>query len=85
MKTTLSTKGPIVVPGAVRTSLGLHPGDSLDVEVESGRIIFTPNAKKKYVVRIAKDPISGLSVATAEPGAPTLTSQQVREMLCDFP
>ena len=85
MQTSLSTKGQVVVPGPVRRRLNLRPGDAFGVEVEDGRIVLTPLAPRKYAITIQTDPQTGMAVAVAEPGAPMLTSEQVAEMLADFP
>lgn len=85
MRTTLSTKGQVVVPGSVRRKLNLHPGDAFGVDVEEGRIVLTPLAQRKYAISIQTDPETGMAVAVAEAGAPMLTSEQVAEVLADFP
>jgi AbrB family looped-hinge helix DNA binding protein len=85
MQTKISTKGQVVLPGPLRRKLDLRPGDPLDVNVERGRIVLTPRAKRAFKPRIIKDPITGLPALTAGPGAPKLTSEEVREILADFP
>lgn len=39
MKTTVSEKGQITIPKAVRTKLGLRAGTVLELEAERGRLI----------------------------------------------
>jgi len=39
MKTTVSEKGQITIPKAVRTKLGLRPGTVLELEAERGRLV----------------------------------------------
>ena len=39
MKTIVSEKGQITIPKAVRDSLGLSPGVTLEIESENGRLI----------------------------------------------
>jgi len=85
METTLSAEGQVEVPGAVRDLLGLHAGDKLTVDVEAGKIVLTPAPARRYKVFIAPDPVTGIAVLHAEPGAPVLTSEQVAELLADFP
>ena len=85
METKLSTKGQVVLPGPIRRELGLQPGDSLDVNVQSGRVVLTPRRKRSRLARILIDPITGLPVLSAGPQAPILTSRQVREILAEFP
>ena len=85
MKTKVSTKGQVVLPSRIRRRLGLQPGDSLDAEMEGERIILTPRRARRGSARIVKDPVTGLPVLTAGAGAASLTSEQVREILADFP
>jgi AbrB family looped-hinge helix DNA binding protein len=85
METRLSTKGQVVLPGPIRRKLGLRTGDPLDAKVEGGRIVLTPRTKRSRAVRIIIDPITGLPVLTAGPNAATLSSQQVSEILSEFP
>jgi len=85
METKVSTKGQVVLPSRLRERLGLKPGDALDVKVEDGNIVLTPRRRRRRKARIIIDPITGLPVLTAGPGAPVLTHEQVKEMLADFP
>lgn len=90
MQTKVSTKGQIVLPGSIRRQLGIRSGDALDAGVENGRIVLTPRNKhphggKTFEARIIKDPLTGFPVLYAGPDAPVLTSEQVAEMLADFP
>lgn len=41
MKTTISEKGQITIPKAVRDRLGLRAGQVLEVKEERGRIVLT--------------------------------------------
>jgi AbrB family looped-hinge helix DNA binding protein len=85
MRTKVSTKGQVVLPSRIRRRLGLQPGDSLDAEIEGERIILIPRRAKRGKPRIVKEPVTGLPVLTAGADTPTLTSEQVREILADFP
>jgi len=85
VETVLSTKGQVVVPKALRQRLGLQPGDRLEAIAEAGSIILTPRRKRHGRARIVTDPITGLPALTLGPGAPKLTSEQVAEMLAEFP
>ena len=44
--TTVSTKGQLVIPAEIRTSLGLKPGTRVAVHMEGSRIILEPISKK---------------------------------------
>ncbi len=85
MRTKVSTKGQIVIPGPIRRRLGLRAGDTLDIAVEKDRIVMTQPSKPKYEARLVKDPVTGFLAIDLGPDAPTLTSEMVRELLTDFP
>jgi len=85
MHTKVSTKGQVVLPGPLRRRLGIRAGDSLDVNVESGRIVLTPRGKRPRRVKIVTDPVSGIPVLSAGPDAPVLSSREVQEILTNFP
>jgi AbrB family looped-hinge helix DNA binding protein len=83
--TRVSTKGQVVLPLPIRRRLGIQAGDALDATVEDGRIMLTPQPKKKFKARLTTDKRTGLPVLSFGPGAPILTNEMVREMLADFP
>jgi len=85
MRTTVSTKGQVVVPSYIRRKLGLQPGDSLEARVEGHHIVLTPRRTRPRSARIVRDRVTGLPVLTAGPKAAKLTSAQVHEILADFP
>ena len=85
MRTTVSTKGQLVVPGNIRRKLGLRPGDSLEARIEGQHIVLTPRRARRRNAQIIRDRVRGLPVLTAGSKAPKLTSAQVREVLADFP
>jgi AbrB family looped-hinge helix DNA binding protein len=85
MKTKVSTKGQVVLPGPVRRRLGIRAGDPLEVNVESGRIVLTPRKHPRRDIKIVSDPVTGFPVLTAGPDAPILTSKEVEEILANFP
>jgi AbrB family looped-hinge helix DNA binding protein len=83
----VSKKRQVVVPSTLLRKVGLRAGDAVDFQIDGGRIIVTPRKRgqRKFKARIIKDPITGLPVLTAGPGAPVLTSERVAELLSDFP
>jgi AbrB family looped-hinge helix DNA binding protein len=83
--TKLSTKGQVVLPQALRRKLNLRAGDTFETKIEGGRIVLVPTKKRARKGRIVRDPITGLPALSAGPGAPVLTSEQVAEILADFP
>jgi AbrB family looped-hinge helix DNA binding protein len=85
MQIRVSAKGQIVLPVSYLRQLGIQAGDMLDIDIENGKIVLTPHKKTKYVAKIIKDPITGFIAIDVGPDAPVLTSEQVRELLADFP
>jgi len=86
MVTKVSSKGQVVLPGPIRRKLGIRAGDPLEASVEAGRIVLTPAKKApRSKARIVYDPATGLPALDAGPDAPILTSEQVENMLADFP
>jgi AbrB family looped-hinge helix DNA binding protein len=86
MVTKISTKGQVVLPSAIRRSLGILAGDQFDVKEQGDSILLTPRRKKsRRKAKIVIDPVSGFPALTLGPGAPVLTHKQVKEMLADFP
>jgi AbrB family looped-hinge helix DNA binding protein len=85
MELKLSTKGQIVLAGAIRRKLGLQPGDSLDAKVRGGLIVLIPRKTRFPKVKLLIDPVTGLPVLSAGADSPRLSSKQVREILEEFP
>lgn len=85
MQTKVSTKGQVVLPGALRRRLGIRAGDPLDVSVDEGRIVLAPRRKRPSQIKISRDRITGIPMLTAGPDAPVLSSKEVEEMLTNFP
>jgi AbrB family looped-hinge helix DNA binding protein len=84
MQTKLSSKGQLVLPHPIRRKLGLRSGDTLDARIEGAHVVLTPRKRRLGKGRIIRDPITGMAVFTAGPGAPILTSKQIRELLSEF-
>jgi AbrB family looped-hinge helix DNA binding protein len=59
MRTNVSTKGQVVVPGNIRRKLGLQPGDALEAIVEEQRIVLTPQRVRPRNARIIQDSVTG--------------------------
>ena len=85
MQILVSEKGEVALPDALRAQLGIRHGDPLNATVEAGRLVLSKHPTRKRRARIVTDPITGLPVLTAGPGAPVLTSEIVAAMLVDFP
>jgi AbrB family looped-hinge helix DNA binding protein len=85
MQTKVSTKGQVVIPGPLRRRLGIRAGDPLEANIEAGRIVLSPQKKRRPRIRIVSDPITGLPVLSGGLEAPVLSSKEVAEILSDFP
>jgi AbrB family looped-hinge helix DNA binding protein len=85
MQTKVSTKGQVVIPGALRRRLGIRAGDALDANIEGGQIVLRPHAKRPRPARIVSDPITGLPVLSAGSDAPALSNKEVEEIMASFP
>lgn len=54
MSTTVTTKGQVTIPKAVRDHLGIKPGSKVDfMRIDDGRIVLAPRDGKKPVSRFA--------------------------------
>jgi AbrB family looped-hinge helix DNA binding protein len=85
MKTKVSTKGQVVLPGPLRRRLGIRAGDPLDANIEGGRIVLTPRKRYSYKVKIVTDRVTGMPALSAGCDAPLLSSKEVEEILTNFP
>lgn len=85
MQTKVSTKGQVVLPGPLRRRLDLRAGDTVDAEIEDGRIVLTPQRKRAPNVKMVVDPTTGLPALSAGANARKLTSKEVDEILSNFP
>ena len=85
METKLSTKGQVVLPGAIRRKLGLRPGDSFEAGVRDGVVTLTPLAARRRKPRVVLDALTGLPALEGGANAPTLTSKLVRAILDETP
>ncbi len=84
MQISVTDDGEIVIPAEFSETLGLHPGDSLDIAVEAGRIVLAPLPRARHTGAIIIDPLTGWPVLDFGPDAPELTNEQVLRMLADF-
>ena len=85
MQTRISSKGQVVLPGAIRRRLGLRTGDKLEASIRAGQIVLAPPSVRAIRTSIRRDPITGLPVLSAGPKAQMLTGEQVQEILANFP
>ena len=74
-----------MLPKGIRRRMDLRPGDQFETRIEGGRIVLVPKKKRAKIARLVKDPLTGLPMLSAGKNAPILTSEQVAEILSDFP
>ena len=79
LEVTLSSKGQIVIPKAIREKLGLKAGDKIKLEVEEGkRVIVQPSVKPPNDVFVkAGDRL----IEEALHEAKRVDEEKIREML----
>jgi bifunctional DNA-binding transcriptional regulator/antitoxin component of YhaV-PrlF toxin-antitoxin module len=85
METTLSSKGQIVLPQRARLKLALRPGTKFACKIANGAIVLTPRTPPIGKPKLIRDPSTGLTITKGPANGPTVTSEDVRAMLVDFP
>lgn len=76
MKTTIDNGGRVVIPKAMRDTVGLAPGGEVTIEERQGRIEIEP-APVEVVLELQ----GGVLVAVPKGAVPPLGSSEVREEL----
>ena len=85
METTLSSKGQIVLPKKARQRLALRAGTKFTCQIEGGTIVLKPRNAPKEKPRLTRDPLTGLTITVGHSAGPTVTSNDIRALLEDFP
>lgn len=76
----------MVLPAMARRRLGLLPGAEMEVAVEENRLVLIPQSPVRPRFRQGISKITGLPVLEVVGSeAPALTSDQVSELMADFP
>jgi AbrB family looped-hinge helix DNA binding protein len=52
MKATVSEKGQVTIPKALRNRLGIRPGATLEMREEAGRLVATKHSAEDAVGRV---------------------------------
>lgn len=60
--TTVSTKGQLVIPAAMRESLGIKPGTRVSVRIEGSRLVLQP-VSKELINKLHGITAGGMSMA----------------------
>jgi AbrB family looped-hinge helix DNA binding protein len=69
---TVSTKGQLVIPAAIREELGIEPGTRVAIRREGGRVILDPQGLPAKLRRI--DEMMGYTA-----GGPSMTDELLEE------
>ena len=64
-------------------SIEIENGTGIDTGAK--RVVLTLQKKTVHIAKIVADPVTGFPVFDAGPDAPVLTSEEVAEILADFP
>ncbi len=76
MRTTIDGSGRVVVPKVLRDALGLRPGSDVEITLRDGHIEIEPTTVPMHLVDH-----DGITVAETDAPLPTLSTEQVREVL----
>jgi AbrB family looped-hinge helix DNA binding protein len=76
MRTTIDRAGRVVIPKALRESLGLSAGTEIEVAEDAGRIVITGVGPPTRL-----DERDGRPVLTVDADVPALTVEAVRELI----
>jgi AbrB family looped-hinge helix DNA binding protein len=85
METTLSSKGQVVLPKLARQKLALRPGTKFACRIANGAIVLTPRTPPMAKPKLIRDSSTGLTITRGPTNGPTVTSEDVRAILADFP
>ena len=85
IRTTLSSKGQIVLPRLVRSRLHLAPGTRFLCEVQGDSIVLTPEHPIRHEREYVIDELTGLRVTKAAGTTEPVTSEMIKTLLEDFP
>ncbi len=81
LTSTLSSRGQLVIPKVFRRALHLKAGSRLRVSLQDGRLVLEP--EHGPTARLVKE--RGRTLLVAPPGAPVMTTQEVKRLLSEFP
>lgn len=84
-RTTLSSKGQVVLPRLVRAKLQLAPGAKLICEIQGDSVVLTPENPLSPLKEYVTDPLTGLRVTKHSGKSEMVTSEMVKALLVDFP
>jgi AbrB family looped-hinge helix DNA binding protein len=81
-RSTLSTKGQLVIPARLRRALNLRPGDSVAMTLEAGGLLLRRQSPRGARLKRGR---FGRPVLAAAQGAPPMTTASVNALLAELP
>lgn len=85
IRTTLSSRGQVVLPRLVRSRLHLAPGTRFLCEIRGDSVVLTPEHPVFPVREHVVDSQTGLRVTKSYPNAEPVTSEMIQALLEDYP
>ncbi len=85
MNVKLSSKGQLVLPSSIRNRFGFKPGEQLSIDVEGDKIIITRDPANKPKAYVSTDEETGLPLVCCEDKTSPITTEQINQLLVDFP
>jgi AbrB family looped-hinge helix DNA binding protein len=70
--TTVSSKGQLVIPAAMRASLGIEPGTRISIRLEGSRLILEPQSLEAKLRLV--DELCGITA-----GGPSMTDMLIED------
>ncbi len=80
---TLSSDGSLTIPASLTQALGLGTGDAVKVQVSPAQRQIVVEPDKPAASRLVFDEKLGRHVLVAPPGAPEMTPELIKAILCD--
>ena len=85
-KTTLSSRGQVVLPQKIRNALHINAGDKMKCVVEGDSIILTPETPRVREPKFVTDALTGLTVVKARKDSTPVSTEYIQEFIdADFP
>ncbi len=81
-RSTLSSKGQLVIPAGLRKALNLRPGDKVEMKLEGGKLVLQRELSRAARLKRGK---FGRPVLVAAEEAPAMTTESVNALLEELP
>ena len=81
-RSTLSSKGQLVIPAGLRKALNLRPGDKVEMKLQGGKLVLQRESSRAARLKRGK---FGRPVLAAAEEAPAMTTESVNALLEELP